>query len=164
MGDTINLASFLALLSGIPKALGEAAADFKTYMERMLKEKQAAIQNREPGSGRLMTSFVKALESNETPDDSQKARVPSFDGIIGNILIINFAGYDIIANTSAFAIRLLAMKPEVQDWIGEELCRFATEEDWQCDRAFPRLIRCRAVLVRCEQMGLLLNTKAESHT
>jgi hypothetical protein len=45
---------------------------------------------------------------------------------------------------------LLAAFPEVQDWIGEELRSFLTDdanETWDYENLFPRLKRCQAVLV-----------------
>jgi cytochrome P450 len=74
----------------------------------------------------------------------------SVDEIFGNIFVINFAGHDTTANTLAFTMILLAANPEVQDWVREEVRRVTKAmdvADWDYERLFPQLTRCRAVLV-----------------
>ena len=96
-----------------------------------------------------MTSFVKALNNNESKSQGSQQRWGlSVDEIFGNIFVINFAGHDTTANTLAFSMFLLAADPKVQEWVAEEVRDvLSDEDDWEYGSMFPRLIRCRAVLV-----------------
>jgi cytochrome P450 len=129
--------------------IGKAAVDFRKHMDRMLQEETAAVENGEQGSGGLMTSFVRALNASETSsNDSKKPRGLTVEEVIGNVFLINFAGHDTTANTLAFAIYLLASEPGLQRWLAEELDAVTKEnEDWDYERLYPSLVRCRAVLV-----------------
>jgi len=136
--------------------IGEAAAEFKQYMENMLKEENVLFEEGKAGTGTLMTSFVRALgmSRKEAASQVQSKQQPSkgltVDEIFGNIFVINFAGHDTTANTLAFAMILLASHPEVQDWVSEELQEILpdlSDQAWEYDELFGKLKRCRAVLV-----------------
>lgn len=133
--------------------VSKAAADFKKHMVSMLDDETAALNEGRPGSGGLMTSFVRALRVNqqEVLEDKTSSSVPkglTIDEIFGNIFVINFAGHDTTANTLAFAMLLLAAHPEVQDWVAEELRLLAPmNEKCDYDNMFPKLKRCKAVMV-----------------
>lgn len=67
--------------------------------------------------------------------------------IYGNMFIFNFAGHDTTANTMAYAIALLAIHPDVQDWVREEVtavCSGNTPPEY--DQVFSRLKRVRALM------------------
>ena len=110
------------------------------------------------GSGSLMASFVRALDTHQkeealvgTNAAQSHSKGLTIDEIFGNIFVINFAGHDTTANTLAFSMLLLAANPEVQDWIAEELYEMtesSNNETWDYSILFPKLKRCRAVLVR----------------
>ena len=140
----------------LPKSLarlGKAANDFKNYMKNMLGEETALRDSGEEGTGSLMTSFVRALDTHQKGDSSPRGL--TVDEIFGNIFVINFAGHDTTANTLAFAALLLAAYPDVQDWVAKELrAVFGNEQgrdkacpNWDYNEIFPRLLRCRTVLV-----------------
>ncbi|KAF1995035.1 cytochrome P450 [Amniculicola lignicola CBS 123094] len=128
------------------RRVGKAADEFKHQMERMLDDEMAALTKGRSGAGGLMTSLVKASTTHDTNNgDSKGHKGLSVEEIFGNIFVINFAGHDTTANTLAFAVFLLATAPGVQNWIGAELLTIGDDEDnWDYDRLFPKLIRCRA--------------------
>lgn len=134
------------------RILGKAAADFKLHMTQMLEEEAKMMDRGEKGSGSLMTSLVRALDTRQKEDTSSAGmKGLSVDEIFGNIFVINFAGHDTTANTLAFSMLLLAAYPDVQDWVSEEV-REVTKgleiADWGYNALFPHLKRCRAILVR----------------
>lgn len=148
----------------VPKTwpkIGQAADDFKKYMEDMLREEQSLFEQGKAGSGSLMTSFVRALGVSEKEvaaashevaqlNQQQPSRGLSVEEIYGNIFVINFAGHDTTANTLAFSMILLAAHPEVQEWVSEELDGVLPHTDsmaWEYEKLFGKLKRCRAVLV-----------------
>lgn len=149
----------------MPKKLvrvGDAARAFKKHMEKMLEDETISLSNNKPGSGGLMSAFVRALDVHEEEIIAKPNVKESKDGkkglsieeIFGNIFVINFAGHDTTANTLAFAILLLAGHPDVQTWLSEEITEVATNlmgdvpvEQWDYHGAFPRLKRCQAVML-----------------
>ena len=155
----------LLLLSISPKSwkrLGTAAADFKQYMMHMLDEETSLLSQGKTGTGSLMTSFVHALNTHQKEEATEQinaSQSPSkgltVEEIFGNIFVINFAGHDTTANTLAFSVLLLAAHPEVQDWVAEELqtVTISYSDKWDYNALFPRLKRCRAVLVSIIQQN-----------
>ena len=136
--------------------IGRAAVDFKQYMMEMLDEETNLLRQGKSGTGSLMTSFVRALDTHQKEEAALKGNegLPSkgltVEEIFGNIFVINFAGHDTTANTLAFSMILLAANPEVQDWVAEEVRqvnRSSDIETWDYNELFPSLKRCRAVLV-----------------
>lgn len=140
--------------------IGDAAKAFKGHMVTMLEQEMDALRENRLGSGGMMSSFVRALdvharEAARSPEikaskDGKKGL--SEDEIFGNIFILNFAGYDTTANTLGFAMYLLAVHPEVQTWIADEIAAVVgpsqdSIEEWDYQTLFPRLRRCRAILL-----------------
>lgn len=118
--------------SFVPKKLvkvGDAARAFKGHMINMLDQETKALREKKSGSGGMMSSFVRALDVHERElAESPQLKVSkdgkrglSIDEIFGNVFILNFAGYDTTANIIAYASYLLAINPEVQDWLAEEV-------------------------------------------
>jgi cytochrome P450 len=138
--------------------IGKAATTFKQYMIRMPDEETSLLKQGKSGTGSLMTSFVRALDTHQKEEAlvginaaQSHSKGLTVDEIFGNIFVINFAGHDTTANTLAFTMLLLAANPEVQDWIAEELQEMTESsetESWDYSILFPKLKRCRAVLVR----------------
>lgn len=161
----------LLLLPLLPNSwarIGKAGADFKQYMMHMLDEETTLLDQGKTGTGSLMTSFVRALDTHqkeEAASESDASRSPSkglsVDEIFGNIFVINFSGHDTTANTLAFSMLLLAAYPEVQDWVAEELQEVTEScEKWDYGIMFPKLKRCRAVLVCITYLNLNLSSIA----
>lgn len=147
----------------LPKSwarIGKAAADFKRYMIHMLDEESSLLGQGKTGTGSLMTSFVRALDTHQgevmnakrSKGQSQQKGL-TIDEIFGNIFVINFAGHDTTANTLAFSMLLLAANPEVQEWVSDELQDITpgSSEPWDYGVLFSDLKRCRAVLVSIVQ-------------
>lgn len=144
----------LRMMPGGWGRIGNAGIAFKRHMVNMLDEETTAIKQGKPGSGGIMTSFVRAadmhhLDSAAASDLKAAKKGLSVDEIFGNLFVINFAGHDTTANTLAFGMLLLATRPDVQEWLAAEIA-FATGdrpvETCNYNKIFPRLKRCRAVL------------------
>lgn len=147
----------------IPKKfvrIGDAARSFKSHMMKMLENETTALRDNKPGSGGIMSAFVRALDVHKSEvtshpnlkDSKDGKKGLSVDEIFGNLFVINFAGHDTTANTLAFSMFLLAAHPDVQAWLAEEITALQTGEDtpaehWDYYTVFPRLKRCQAVLL-----------------
>lgn len=73
---------------------------------------------------------------------------------MGNLFVFTAAGFDTTANTMGYAMTLLAVYPEWQGWIVEEIDEVladqaeGTEGELEYNEIFPRLVRVLAVMVR----------------
>ncbi|KXX78218.1 Cytochrome P450 3A13 [Madurella mycetomatis] len=153
---SILASSWFPLPKNLAK-IGNAAVAFKKHMVSMLEDEVAALGQGKPGSGGIMTAFVRALdvhnrEAAASPPVAKGDRKGlSVDEIFGNLFVLNFAGHDTTANTLAFATLLLAAHPEVQDWVSEEIRLVTkdipTEEEWDYKTLFPQLKRCHAIFL-----------------
>ena len=135
------------------RSLGTATKRFESYMHEMLSTEKNLLAAGEPGTGTLMTSFVRALNDGKKPAGAKGAteysssQGLSIKEVLGNIFAINFAGHDTTANTLSFSMLLLAAHPEVQEWLGEELKALAAAgSEMEYKALFPKLNRCMAVL------------------
>ncbi|GAB1319536.1 Cytochrome P450 monooxygenase [Madurella fahalii] len=148
--------SWLPLPKGLAR-IGNAAVAFKKHMTNMFEEEVAALDQGKPGSGGIMTAFVRAVDVHNREAAASTAVAKgdrkglSIDEVFGNLFVLNFAGHDTTANTLSFATLLLAAHPEVQDWISEEVKLVTTdipeEEEWDYKTIFPQLKRCHAVFL-----------------
>lgn len=139
----------------MPKKLvsvGDAARSFKNHMVEMLDSETSALDQKKAGSGGILSGFVRALNvhQKEPMSDSIAKRGLSADEILGNLFVINFAGYDTSAAALAFSMHLLAIHPEVQTWLAEEIAAVSSNqaiEEWDYKAMFPLLKRCQAILL-----------------
>ncbi|KAI9672707.1 MAG: hypothetical protein M1831_000142 [Alyxoria varia] len=150
----------LLRLPFVPKAwarIGIAGESFKRHMVDMLRQETSLKEKGEKGTGSLMTSLVRALDtyqegvsSSQDHRDHTPAKGLTAEEIFGNIFVINFAGHDTTANALAFSMLLLAVHPEVQSWVAEEIQEVINSdkcEAWDYKLLFPKLLRCRAVML-----------------
>lgn len=135
------------------KRLGLASDEFQKYMEEMLAHERSMSAKREPGSGNLIGSLLRASEdAQRSGDRKDPSRLGLTDEeIYGNIFAFNLAGHETTANTIATSIVLLAANPEHQDWLIEGihhvLDNTSDKAGWSYETHFPRLNRCLAVMV-----------------
>ena len=143
----------LCMMPGSWARIGNAGISFRKHMVKMLDDETTALNKGEPGSGGIMSSFVRAADmhyQDSAAGDSRASKKGlSVDEIFGNLFVINFAGHDTTANTLAFGMLLLAANSDVQNWLAEEIALVtggASLESCDYKVIFPRLKRCRAVL------------------
>ena len=147
------------------RKVGQAAQEFREYMEQMVVNERAMISKRESGTGNLMSALVRASEEDKL---SSKTGGPSqglnADEILGNAFIFAMAGHETTANAIAAALVLLAANPTVQDWLAEEINNVSSGDDTNYETLFPKLNRCMAVMVRLCRPQLLSTQKIHTLT
>ncbi|CAF9937726.1 MAG: hypothetical protein HETSPECPRED_000634 [Heterodermia speciosa] len=123
----------------------------KHMTEAYETEKRAMMRN-EKLENNLMTSLVRA---SQTSVDQKASTMGSHqDGlteeeVYGNVFVFNFAGHDATANSLAKGIYLLATRPDIQDWISEEINAVLNgiePSESSYETKFARLPRCLAVV------------------
>lgn len=118
-------------------------------MTSVYEEEKRSVADGNKRSSNLMTSLVRASANAERSDGNHQGGLTEWE-IYGNIFVFNFAGHDTTANSLAFAIALIATRPDVQDWISEEINAVLGDQDPVTStyvESFPRLKRCLAVTV-----------------
>lgn len=128
--------------------VGQAACEFQQYMEEMLaSERLSSRTDRVSERHDLMSALVRASDEEAMGKGSKLGLAD--DEIYGNVFVYNLAGHETTANTVAYALFLLAAHPQYQDWVREEIKRVhgITPNGKDYDQTFPRLQRCRAIMV-----------------
>ncbi len=144
--------SFSVFLPASGKRVQRAIAEFRLYMKELVdNERTAYSQGEGTNAANLMSSLVRASESDARAIDEKSRNGLTDEEFLGNLFIFNVGGHDTTAGTLTYAIGLLACFPEWQDWIKEELSEVFGDGNVQEDvyeAAFPRLRRCMAIMVR----------------
>lgn len=136
------------------KELYQATLVFQDHMTKVYEDEKQAIIRGEKQEHNLMTSLVRASQADfNQKEDSYTGSYQeglTEEEIYGNMFVFNFAGHDATANSLALGISLLATRPDIQDWIADEinfiLAGFDSEESLY-EAVYPHLKRCLAVTV-----------------
>ncbi|KAG8164114.1 hypothetical protein KVR01_006032 [Diaporthe batatas] len=133
--------------------VGLAFREFSKYMQEILEQERTTTENgiAVGGSPRrsesLTSALIKASEEEKNTAGKDSAKGLSDEEVYGNMFIFNFAGQDTTANTMAYAIALMAIHPEIQEWVREEVVAvFSQHNPQEYDQVFPLLKRVRALM------------------
>jgi cytochrome P450 len=120
------------------RMIGTAVDEFPRYAAEIIQEQRE--QN--DSSDNLIKTLVGNLRSDRTNSLTKNE-------IVGNLFNFSIAGFDTTANTVAYAIMSLAVDPDLQDWIFEEVVEVNTRYPGsEYDKCFPVLKRSVALMVR----------------
>jgi cytochrome P450 len=144
--------------SFMPKILHKLALALEEAPVRameMLEEERINLKASAEAKSNMMSMLVRLGEQeNEREKDStttSSGQHLTEDEIRGNLFIFSAAGFDTTANTMAFAVAMLAVNPQLQDWLIEELDEVVGKLDNQDEpdynEVFPQLKRCLAIMV-----------------
>lgn len=116
--------------------------DFKHYLE-------ALVEGAKPDESKnqthdLLQGIVQSQQKQDGLTDSE---------IVGNLHIFTVAGHETTATTLRFALVLLAMHHDVQDWLQRSIDEAIQDQSsdpksWDYAALFPRLIEPLCVMVR----------------
>jgi cytochrome P450 len=122
-------------------------------MKEMVAAKKTALQSEANGSSTIdfMGQLVKGQE--EQKDGKSQDPVGFSDSeVMGNLFVIAIAGHETSANSIHFSLLLLALYPEAQRKVQQELAEIFQGRpisEWDYDRDIPRLM--------CGMLGAVLN-------
>jgi len=159
-----------ALYSAKLKEIDHAVNEFKRYLAEMVAKERAALESAGEAEStvdksNLMSVLLRSSEqakeaanasasvSREEEGSQSNSGGLSDDEVFGNLFIYNLAGHDTTANTISFAIILLAVYPQWQEWVGEEVDEVFQSQgetdtaNWDYEKSFPKLQRCLAMMV-----------------
>ncbi|RDW64793.1 hypothetical protein BP6252_10444 [Coleophoma cylindrospora] len=159
-----------AMLPAKMKNMKLALDEFYRYLTQMVKDERVAIASTgNTGSNADKANLMSVLlRSSDQAKEKAKARANleatmgnksptniaylSDEEVYGNLFIYNAAGHDTTANTISYAVTLLAIYPEWQKWIGEEVDKVFSDGvgkdagQWDYEKSFPRLRKCQAIM------------------
>jgi cytochrome P450 len=126
--------------------LKHSVVEFKQYMAEILAEERTSLSR--DHTENLLGAFSRASEaamqekSREGLNDSE---------IFGNMFAYSVGGHDTASNILTYAITLVALHSQWQDWMRDEIrAVFGTGgkvQEWDYEKQYPRLKRCLAVMV-----------------
>lgn len=149
----LGLLRLRVLLPAPIKRLHVAMAEFRTYMdETVVREREKMSTEGEAKVLNLISTLIKANDAAKKDDAASKARLSDVE-LRGNIFIFTVGGLESTAITVAYSLALLAVHPEIQDWVAEEVDGIeGGMEDYA--KVFPRLKRVMAVMVSLTVLSL----------
>ncbi|KAJ4303635.1 hypothetical protein N0V90_002536 [Kalmusia sp. IMI 367209] len=124
-----------------------AIKEFRQYTDEAIASERKLLSNdRNAQKHNLMSTLIRTSDQAQA-DGFQSAGQLTDDEIKGNIFIFNLAGHDTTANTLAYAFALLAIYPDVQRWVNEEVDQVLQDDDNpNYEEMHPRLKRVLAVM------------------
>ena len=139
-----------SLLPTSTRRLLLAMREFRQYMEETVIRERSKVVDRQPKSATLISTLIKANDEIKTESGVSKSKLSDVE-LRGNIFIFTVGGLESTSITLSYALALLAVYPEIQDWVMEELDEVLKDDaadGMEYARVFPRLKRIMAVMVR----------------
>jgi len=154
------------LLPGVLRKLKASVAEVKLYMQELVLthmqlSSSSASKPIAPGSRStsLLSAMVTANEVEKRGDSTGKPRSYLTDHeLYGNIFVFNLGGFETLASTLTFALPFLALYPEIQSWVAEEIDLHTTHSHTRTPNShdatletdytttYPHLVRTRALM------------------
>lgn len=130
------------------KELLNAMHEFSQYMDEIVaRERSKSPEDEIEAKSNLITTLLKANNAARTGQSETSGRLSDVE-VRGNIFIFTVGGLESTASTLAYALSMLAMNPEIQEWVADEVREVFEEEDKEYSKVFPRMNRIMAVMVR----------------
>ncbi|KAG8528346.1 uncharacterized protein KY384_007264 [Bacidia gigantensis] len=132
----------------MPKSIqrvGYAVEEYPRHVQQILEsERDTGHASRK----NLLSTLIAAsdAESARNTGASKSRMYLSDKELAGNFFQFTVAGFDTTANTMAYAVTLLALYPEWQDWIREEINEVMHDKSLEYEAAYPVLKRCLALM------------------
>ncbi|KAJ4288979.1 hypothetical protein N0V90_011321 [Kalmusia sp. IMI 367209] len=133
--------------------IGVAVEEFRSYVMELIAEERLRMHKGQSPRQGLISNLTRVCEDQSREAESHVALQSRFtmteNEIVSNVFMYTVGGTDTSATTLANAVVHLSAHPRLQNWLSEEIQHYLTSNDrleWGMD-AFPKLKRCRAVLV-----------------
>ncbi|CAN9454864.1 unnamed protein product [Alternaria alternata] len=146
-----------SLLPSDVKDLLQAMHEFRQYMDEIIVTEREAMTSGQTRVSALISTLIEASGQVKTESRASKVRLSDTE-LRGNIFIFLVGGLESTSITLSYAIALLAVHPDIQDWVVEELDGVLSDNvnsEMEYVRVFPRLKRVMAVMVRLDLLVAL---------
>ena len=140
--------------------IGYALQDFPRYVEDVIKAERASTNS----NSSFVSAMIKASDEGKVQSDVKAKVYLNEDEFAGTLFQVTIAGYDTTANTLAYALANLALYPEWQDWIIEEIDREAPAgASHEYEKTYPRLKRVMALMVSQARLHMKTQWSLETY-
>ena len=146
----LRLPTLKSFLPRSGKQLLVAMSEFRQYMDEIVAKERARQRTEETKGPNLISSLINATDEAKTGAGKPKSRLSNSE-LRGNIFIFTVGGLETTSVTLSYALALLAVYPDVQKWLMEELNEVVENRldgDMEYATVFPRLKRTMAIMVR----------------
>lgn len=133
----------LPILPQSIRKIGQACQEFPIRAADMITEERSAANT----TGHNLMSVMVRVSDQEKKSGSGSKLYLTEEELTGNLFQFTLAGFDTTSNTMAYAITCMAIYPEWQKWVLEEIDDVAKTGDLDYESTFPRLKRCLALMV-----------------
>ena len=134
------------LLPAMLRKLKLATKEFRSYTQETIKKEREQLAVGADEKANLCAVFVRANEKEKEVKDANVKGVLSDSELLGNLFLVAMAGHETTSGAFSYALPMLAAYPETQKWVVEEVDSvFAKDKEYSS--AYPRLVRCLAVMV-----------------
>lgn len=116
------------------------------YIQEILRNERESDSSKRHSESNFLSLMLQFAEE----EDSDHETKPSLtqEEISGNLFVFTSAGFETTANTMGFAVILLALYPEWQDWIQYEIHGLDISGfNWTYENTFPKCKRTLALMV-----------------
>ncbi|RMZ73656.1 cytochrome P450 3A7 [Pyrenophora seminiperda CCB06] len=125
-----------------------AMSEFRQYMDEIVAKERTKPRTEVTNTPNLISSLISANDGAKAEAGKPKSRLSDVE-LRGNIFIFTVGGLESTSITLSYTLALLAVYPQVQDWLMEELneviqSRLSGFMDYAT--VFPRLKRTMAVM------------------
>lgn len=129
--------------------IGIGLQEFPLRTKEMLEAERKSASSDSSPRNNMMSTLVRLSDNAKNGEDVQsKSQNLSEEEILGNLFQFTSAGFDTTANTMAYAVTILAIETEWQEWIIEEIDSVLKgEQGDNYAKVFPKLSRCLALMV-----------------
>ncbi|GKZ68495.1 hypothetical protein AnigIFM50267_003204 [Aspergillus niger] len=123
-----------------------AHRDLDKYLQRLITTTESRLSGEENPS-----NLIEGMLISRKPGDAKDAGLSDRE-IISNMHLFTIAGHETTATTLRFALVLLALHQNVQDWVLNGISEATKDklpniEDWNYDDAFPKLVTPLCVML-----------------
>ncbi|KAL5334268.1 putative cytochrome P450 monooxygenase [Aspergillus crustosus] len=116
------------------------------YVQELLDEERQAVKAGTNRRNNFLTLLLQLLDEDKRTGESGFSL--SDQDISGSLFIFSAAGYETTANTMGYATTFLAVHPEMQDWIREELLELDADPlTWKYEEVFSKCPRTLALML-----------------
>jgi cytochrome P450 len=129
------------------KRLQVAVQEVRKFLKDAVDAERNALHNGVPSRDNLISTLVRANEEEKNGKEGKQLALTD-DELYGNLFIFNMAGHETTSSSLSYAIPLLAIYPDIQKWVREEVDTvFADVGTENYNEAFPLLARTLALMV-----------------
>jgi hypothetical protein len=118
------------------------------YTQEILKKERESDSNKKHSESNFLSLMLEFSEEENSDHETNTSPSLTQEEISGNLFVFTSAGFETTANTMGFAVILLALYPEWQDWIQNEIHSLdISGSNWTYENTFPKCKRTLALMV-----------------